>query len=211
MAPARPVSSRRSATVKRRSAAERSGSPETLRDDPCLCGVMTSAIDMTERLAASTVAAAAAGDVVALERIIGRHHPLNSRIAVVHLDDPSHALAFLTDATRSAWYPDWHPTESRIVFEAGSGIWWDDISTATSDLFVIDADGSNERRLTSLGPEDPVLWMPAWTADGTTVLATRTVRGTRDNDLVLVPLDSTAPRPIGIGGAHAREQRAPRP
>jgi hypothetical protein len=127
---------------------------------------MTSAIDMTERLAASTVAAAAAGDVVALERIIGRHHrtqqehPLNSRIAVVHLDDPSHALAFLTDATRSAWYPDWHPTESRIVFEAGSGIWWDDISTATSDLFVIDADGSNERRLTSLGPEIPSCGCP---------------------------------------------------
>ena len=138
-----------------------------------------------------------------------QEHPLTRRIAVIRLDDPKLGLTFRTDPTMQASYADWHPTDPRIVFMAGSGIWWDDIATSTSDLYVMNADGSDQRRLTRSEPSDPVLWMPSWSADGASILATETDRASRESKLVEVPLDGTDPVDLGIGGAHAREQRQP--
>jgi Tol biopolymer transport system component len=134
-----------------------------------------------------------------------QEHPVSSRLVILRLDAPAD-LVFLTPSGRDASYPDWHPADSRILFEAGRGIWWDDIGAAASSLFVINADGSGERSIIEPGPNDPVVWMPTWTADGEAVLATSTTRGDQESQLVLVGLDGSEQR-LGIGGAHAREQR----
>jgi hypothetical protein len=51
--------------------------------------------------------------------------------------------------------------------------------------------------------------MPSWTADGRGILATRTTRSTRANDLVRVDADSGVLAALGIDGAHARELGMP--
>jgi hypothetical protein len=67
------------------------------------------------------------------------------------------------------------------------------------------SDGSDVTQLSHFSAADPAVWLPAWMNDGKGILATRTVRATRENDIVAISPDGSALRELGIGGAHARQ------
>lgn len=137
-------------------------------------------------------------------------HPVASRIAVIRPDDAKPSLRYLTDPSMKASYADWSPSGDRIAFSAGEKTWWDDIDQTTANVFTIGADGRGLAQVTHLGPSDPAIWMPAWSSDGSTILATQTNWATRDNRIVRVAVDGPRIEEVGIDGAHAREQRSPR-
>jgi Tol biopolymer transport system component len=133
-------------------------------------------------------------------------NPVSSAIAIVNLDAARRSLNVVSPHGLNASYPDWSPTDDRIVFEAGEQIWWEAIADSRSNLYVMRSDGSDLQQVTHFSSTDPAIWMPAWSGDGSSILATRTVRATKSNDLVRISLDGRL-LPLGIGGAHAREQR----
>jgi D-alanyl-D-alanine carboxypeptidase len=132
-------------------------------------------------------------------------HPVTSAVAVISAEQAGATFAVLTKPELKASYPDWNPLDGRIVFQVGDHIWWDAIAESSSNLYVMASDGSDVTQLTHFGAADPAVWLPAWMNDGKAILATRTVRETRENDIVAISPDGSALRELGIGGAHARQ------
>jgi TolB protein len=80
----------------------------------------------------------------------------------VFIVDPVTGDAFnLTKAPRSEErYPSWSPDGRRVVVTSNRD------SAETFDLYIVDADGRNLRRLTRLAKGSIAYW-PSWTANGT--------------------------------------------
>jgi len=117
------------------------------------------------------------------------------------------------DSVGFATYPDWHPHGDRILFQAGkpNPEWMRD---QLFDLYTVRPDGTDLVRLTELGEDDPVVWMPTWGADGASILVTLTDRSSGDHTLGRLLLGGGAPErlPGPIYGAHPRQARtAPDP
>jgi len=130
------------------------------------------------------------------------------RLAVVDLTDATPSLRFL-DTVAEAGYPDWHPSGDRILFQAGlsdPGHMEDQMF----DLYTTGADGSDEVQLTHLGLSDPVVWMPTWSADGTSILVTLTDRSVSGvHTIGRLNADGTGLEPLPglVRGAHPRQSR----
>jgi Tol biopolymer transport system component len=75
--------------------------------------------------------------------------------------------------------PAWSPDGSKIAFASGR--------TGTSDIYVMNADGTQTRRLTSTDQNDA---HPTWSADG------RTLAFTRGGDIYEMSADGSSPRRI---------------
>lgn len=88
---------------------------------------------------------------------------LVSAVLAVFEADGSDAAApqVLTPPGLVARYPDWHPIDDRIVFQASTT----DPEASTTDLYVIRADGTGLANLTNLGSGAGAS-MPTWTPDG---------------------------------------------
>jgi dipeptidyl aminopeptidase/acylaminoacyl peptidase len=130
-----------------------------------------------------------------------------SRLAIVDLADPAHALRFIDTVDRAA-YPDWHPSGDRILFQAG----WQNpeaFNEGLLNLYTVRPDGSGLTELTHFSEADPVVWMPTWSADGASILVTLTDRLTGDHTLGRLAADGTGLEqlPGPIFGAHPRQSR----
>jgi Tol biopolymer transport system component len=136
-------------------------------------------------------------------------YPTGSAIAIVDLDDTAAGPEPLTGFDAFAGFPDWHPTADLIVFQAGASTWWDAIEQSESNIHTIRPDGSDRRQLTSYGPDDPVVWLPSWSGDGSSILVTMTERANRAISLGWLSADGARlqPFPGPVGGAHGRQQR----
>ena len=74
-------------------------------------------------------------------------------------------------------------------------------------IFTVHPDGSGLTQLTDFGPDDPIVWLPAWTPDGSAILVTVTDRATGDHALGRLRADGSRLEllPGPILGAHARQ------
>jgi Tol biopolymer transport system component len=135
---------------------------------------------------------------------------ISSDIAIVHLDDPSPSIERITDLDSFPLWPDWHPSQDLILFEAGTPDVFDLTGPATN-FFTIRPDGSELTQLTHFGPDDPVVWLPAWAPDGRSILVTVTPRGDTGHTIGVVNADGTAlgQLPGPVGGAHPRQRPLP--
>jgi Tol biopolymer transport system component len=136
----------------------------------------------------------------------------SSDIAIVNLDDPTPSIQRITDLDTFPLWPDWHPTQDLILFEAGTPDVFD-LAGPPTNFFTIRPDGSELTQLTHFGPDDPVVWLPAWTPDGRSILVTVTPRDETGHTIGVVNADGTGLRqlPGPVGGAHPRQRPVPTP
>jgi Tol biopolymer transport system component len=135
-----------------------------------------------------------------------------SDVAVLDLADPTQTLRRITDLETFPSLPDWHPTEDLILFSAGPND-PSDLEAPPNDLFTVRPDGTGLTRLTQFGPDDPVVWIPAWSPDGRSILVTVSPRDGSGNTLGSLNADGTDLRqlPGPVGGAHPRQRPTPAP
>jgi Tol biopolymer transport system component len=125
------------------------------------------------------------------DRIVG------TAIGIVDLDAPTPAFTPITKPDLWATYPDWHPTEDRIVFSTRP---WTELPDGPSGLYTIRPDGSELTPLTPAG-ETARAVQPSWTPDGTAVLFTRVMgTGFGDPAMATILADGTGLGPA-TGGA----------
>jgi Tol biopolymer transport system component len=87
---------------------------------------------------------------------------ITSSLAVIDANGTDASPVSLTPPDLEARYPDWHPADDRIVFQARRPA----LGASTTDLYVIDADGSALTNLTGFGGRDRGAEMPTWAPDG---------------------------------------------
>lgn len=132
-------------------------------------------------------------------------------IAVVDLTANQAKLDIIRPLDSFASYPDWHPTESLIVFAEGGR---DPLNPAEppQNLFTVRPDGAGLAQLTRQGTEDDGLWMPAFRFGDAQLLATRVHRPGGHLTLVSIQPDGTVTdlgKGDGLLGAHSRERPVP--
>ena len=95
-----------------------------------------------------------------------------SAIAVVDLlDDPAAAPRIVSRWDVHAAYPDWSPTDDRIVFGTYDLGEFNETDEA-SNLFTVRPDGSDLTQLTTFGGTDDRATQPFWTPDGQRIIFT---------------------------------------
>ena len=72
-------------------------------------------------------------------------------------------LQSLTDNPNDDWDPSWSPDGERIVFSSSRAGHVEDKFGITDEIYVMDADGGNQQRLTENRNND---WNPVWSPDG---------------------------------------------
>ncbi len=104
-------------------------------------------------------------------------------IGIVDLDAPSPVFTPITKPAMWATYPDWHPTEDRIVFSTRP---WTELDDGPSDLYTIRPDGSG---LTALPTDHDRRVQPTWTPDGKRIIFT-SVEGTGFGHPTMATIDA---------------------
>ena len=87
--------------------------------------------------------------------------------------------------------PSWSPDGSEIAFSREDDSKADADTTVTSDIFVMDADGENVRRLTRGGPKN-TYHNPVWSPDGSKIAFMAGVEG-GPGGLVVINADGSNP------------------
>ena len=79
------------------------------------------------------------------------------------MDDDGGNLQRLTNNLTEDQYPAWSPDGKRIAFSARRDGHFENQLGITYEIYVMDADGQNEQRLTENQQND---WFPSWSPDG---------------------------------------------
>jgi Tol biopolymer transport system component len=86
-------------------------------------------------------------------------------IGLIHL--ASGKLTLLTDGQHFFAYASWDPSGDALVFESNGLSYWDDTPEGeATNLWTINADGSDLRRVTDNEPGGHRSTQPFWRADG---------------------------------------------
>ena len=97
------------------------------------------------------------------------------------IDSDGSGLRRLTQDGRIEMYPTWSPDGHQMAYERGWDIW------------VMAADGSNQRNLTRQGPEDArdLLWdfTPSWHPDGNQIAFRRFILETEETHIYVINVD----------------------
>ena len=95
------------------------------------------------------------------DRDAGRDNPHNIEIYVMDADGEN--LQRLTNNLTEDEYPSWSPDGKRIAFSARRDGHFENEFGITYEIYVMDADGENEQRLTENRNND---WNSSWSPDG---------------------------------------------
>jgi Tol biopolymer transport system component len=104
---------------------------------------------------------------------------VSSGIAVVDLSVTPATITPIADSSLGANYPDWHPTDDRIVFTAAH----QPAVANVSDLYTIRSDGTGEQML--LHVDGKGLAEPSWLPDGSGVIFNETTGGNYQDPLMM--------------------------
>jgi hypothetical protein len=131
---------------------------------------------------------------------------VSSGIAVVDLSVTPPTITPIADPSLGANYPDWHPSEDRIVFTGAHQPAEENIS----DLYTIRPDGTDQRLLQH--QDGHGLGEPAWLPDGSGVIFNSITGGSYDDPLMMqVRADGTGFRPASSDGPHLGSHPRMRP
>ncbi len=104
--------------------------------------------------------------------------------------DGSSQRALAAEAAKE-YIPTWSPTGERLAFtRLVDPAEWKNDRPCTTSTWVVDADGSNERRLEGFGP-DPV--PPLWSPDGTRISGAGPTQDSARLGLYFVTVDASSP------------------
>lgn len=112
-------------------------------------------------------------------------------------------------------YPDWHPTEDRIVFAKSDLGWFINIVNNSGinvgkqpprDLFTVRVDGSDLKPVTGGGEAAGQAGQPSWTSDGR-IIFTRSGGG--EPSAAFIQPDGSGLETLGIAATHARLRPTP--
>ena len=96
----------------------------------------------------------------------GRDNDRNHNIEIYMMDNDGSNLQRLTNNLTEDEYPSWTPDGERIVFSARREGHVENKFGITYEIYVMDADGGNEQRLTDNRNND---WSPVWSPNGTRI------------------------------------------
>lgn len=121
-----------------------------------------------------------------------RHDKTTARTSIYVMDRDGGNLVRLT--TNPAWtdaYPHWSPDGARIVFHS--------TRVGGAQLFVMNADGSDQRQVTSVGTN----LYPSWSPDGTRIAfsSQRVTDGMQNNGIYVTNADGSGEMNLTNGGA----------
>ncbi len=91
-----------------------------------------------------------------------RDGPFNPEIYVMDADG-GNQQRLTNNPPGSDWFPSWSPDGKRIVFSARREGHFENKFSITNEIYVMDADGGNQQRLTENRKND---WSPSWAPDG---------------------------------------------
>ena len=98
----------------------------------------------------------------------------------------------LTNDPHVDWDPAWSPDGKRIVFVSGRDGHFRGGFGTTSEIYLMDADGGNEQRLTENRQND---WMPSWSPDGERIAFASDEKGELEGfEIYVVDADGGKPR-----------------
>ncbi len=110
----------------------------------------------------------------------------DSVIGIVDLDSASPRFTPITEPAMWATYPDWHPTEDRIVFSTRP---WSELGDGPSNLYTIRPDGSGMTALTDFVSGQSRTVQPHWTPNGKQIIFTK-VEGTGFGNPTMAVIDA---------------------
>ncbi len=114
-------------------------------------------------------------------QLVGVQGAEDARAEIVSLTVAGGPIRRLTDNKVEEYGPEVSPDGTQIVFARAAG-------PSSHEIWVMDVDGENERRLTS-GYNDGT---PTWSGDGESIIFSRGAAGTSHADLVRVPMQGGA-------------------
>jgi Tol biopolymer transport system component len=114
--------------------------------------------------------------------------------------DGCHATQLTTDPASPKQIPEWSPDGRRIAYSSRA--------SGAGDIYVMNADGSHQRRLTTdPGPETG----PAWSPDGTKIAFLRSAAPDTGSSIVVMDVDGTHQRAVYSQGVQYVPAWQPRP